>query len=113
MGDYYRLGRIRLFLTGQILPSRAWTKMGYLYQIDMENTVTPLFRGRRIQNFTHLAIPRHWRRFYRGGPNERWGVLKKPRNARKLTQTTRYTTHTPCRGTLLQCLFFFGMISLP
>ena len=46
MGDYYRLGRIRLFLTGQILLSRAWTKMGYLYQIDMENTVTPLFWGR-------------------------------------------------------------------
>ena len=66
----------------------SWWGMGRAYQVGNSHpypkmsywhSKSPLFRGRWVQNVTHFANPRRWRRsMAEGGPNERWGVRKTP-----------------------------------
>ena len=69
------LGTRRSYRVGN---SHPYTKMSSLYQIDMKNTVSPLFWGRLIQKFTNFANLRQWRRVMGGGggANECGQVLK-------------------------------------
>ena len=76
--------------------------MSYLYQMDMENTVSPPISGSlnpKLHSFCQSE-----RVASRGGPNERWGVLKNRAmhsaransGARELTpENALYHAHTP------------------
>ena len=104
MGDYYRLGRICLFLTRQILPSRPWTKNElFVPNGHGKHSFPPYFGVAESKASLILPIRESGVELW-GGPNERWGVLKNRAmhsaransGARELTpENALYHAHTP------------------